>query len=563
MKGYQSYFDRQKLSPQAHRDLVELEEGSAVRSGARGGSPVVKFAALAACAALVVGLGGRWLSTGPGVEPMPTPGAPEASQGAEGGDEDFWANGPGGTVSNPEPSQAALDDEGAVYFRFTAAEPGEGSKVKFPMIAGVDYADVTGQPEVSASLAYNPGSFTVDLTKEDILKLFWGPEGKPAVDNPKTDPGDFPILLMNWAGYTISGQAIYDGNGDLWELRVWGEKGEDSFTLRCAPGGVPPTCVVEGGAATTDVLGVEVSGWYRSYDRDGDDVAEHVCTSEFIAGGVGFRFENVGSGGMTAGTGEAAALGGAKQFNQMTVTQLCHADGFYLDQFAHCDDVPDWAEESFDTLSQAQSYACYGDFAHYLPTVGPQGYGEFYGHHSYQAGICNHLWLRWTHGYDDVEVDVHLPEGGEVFPDPVDVAVPASYDWRLYDGSISDTVPEEYQANFYKPTFRAQDMSLEVVKARMNDKDTGGQSCRFWVLHAGGTVVGYDCSGVSAEYVWSLVEPTLSATTIELGTVTVTHHPDIHHDTAVPAEPSAEVCSLPLTPESTHHSEEHHESHHD
>lgn len=562
MKGYQSYFDRQKLSPQAHRDLVELEEGRAVRSGPQRGGRVMKFAALAACAALVVGLGGRWLSSGPGVEPMPTPGAPEASQGAEGGDEEFWASAPGGTAAG----QPAPDDEGAADFRFqgfTVAGPADGSKLIFPMIAGVDYADVTGQPEVSASLAYNPGSFTVDLTKEDIQKLFWGPEGKPAVDNPKTDPGDFPILLMNWAGYTITGEAIYDGNGDLWELRVWGEKGEDSFTLRCAPGHVPPTCVVEGGAVTTDVLGVEVSGWYRSYDNDGDDVVEHICTSEFIANGVGFRFENVGSGGMTAGTGEATALGCAKQFNQMVVTQLCHADGFYLDQFAHCDDIPDWEEEGFDTLAQAQSHACYGDFAHYLPTAGPQGYGEFYGHHSYQEGLYDRFWLRWTKGYDDVEVEAHLPEGGEVFPNPVDVAVPASYDWRLYDGSISDTVPQEYQADFYKPAFRAQDMSLEVVKARMNDKDTGGQSCRFWVLHAGGTVVGYDCSGVSAEYVWSLVEPTLSATTVELGTVTVTHHPDEHHDTAVPAEPSAEICSLPLAPESTHHSEEHHESHHD
>ena len=62
---------------------------------------------------------------------------------------------------------------------------------------------------------------------------------------------------------------------------------------------------------------------------------------------------------------------------------------------------------------------------------------------------------------------------------------------------------------FYKPAFRAGDMSLEVVKARMRDHDTGGEICHFYVLHDNGVVVGYDCSGVSAEYVWSLVEATL------------------------------------------------------
>ena len=87
--------------------------------------------------------------------------------------------------------------------------------------------------------------------------------------------------------------------------------------------------------------------------------------------------------------------------------------------------------------------------------------------------------------------------------------MPESYDWRLYHGPISDTVPEEYRMSFYKPAFRAGDMSLEVVKARMRDHDTGGEICHFYVLHDNGTVVGYDCSGISAQQVWALVEATL------------------------------------------------------
>jgi len=495
MKQYQTYFDRQTVSPQLHERLLALETAEIPKTQ-RKGTVYMKLGALAACAALLIGVVPKLLSPGPAVTPDPT--TPAA-------------------VSTPEASQPVLDDVGqGDHAAFVAAGPADASKLMFPMIAGVDYADATNTPEAAPAIIFPKGSFAVPLDKEDIQKLFWGPEGKPAMDNPKTDPGDFPLMLMNWAGYIISGEAMYDGNGDLWELRVWGTKGEDSFTLRAAVGQLPPTCVVLKSTVTTNVIGAEVSGWYQSYDHDGDDAVEHICTSQFVANGVGFRFTNVGSGGMTAGTDEATGLGGAKLFNQMVVTQLCHTDGFYLDQFAHNDNIPSWAEENYDTLAQAvagaENFAFNhpeADFLSYLPTQGPEGFGEFHARLSYQEEVRKTFFVRWTKGYDDVEVDVHLPEGGEVFPDPVDINVPESYDWRLYDGAICDVVPEEYQGNFYKPAFRAQDMSLEVVKARMRDKDTGGESCNFWMLHDNGTAVGYSCSGVSAEYVWSLVEATL------------------------------------------------------
>lgn len=497
MKNYVSYMNNQAISAHLHDKLLSLETAETPRPQ-RKGRTYMKFGALCACAALLIGLGAGVLTPTPAVAPGPSQAAATA----------------GPIATEPVPDDAGDGDHAA----FTSAGPGDAAKLNFPMVAWVDYADVTNDPEPAASLAYDPGSFSVPLDKEDIQKLFWGPDGKPAVEDPKADPGDFPILLMNWAGYVISGGATYDGNGDLWELWVRGEKGEDFFTLRAAPGRIPPTCMVESGAVVTDVLGAEVSGWYRSYDRDGDGAVEHVCASELIANGVGFRFENVGSGGMTDEE-EADGLGGAKLFNQMVVTQLCHTDGFYLDQFAHTDDIPSWMEEGYDTLSQAVSGAenfALGhpevDFLSYFPSEGPAGFGEFYGHHSYQADNYNYFWLRWTKGYDDVEVEVRFPEGDSTdyaHSQLVDVAIPESYDWRLYDGSISDSVPQEYRQSFYKPAFRAEDMSLEIVQARMRGKDTGGESCRFYVLHDNGVVVSYNCSGVSAEYVWSLVEQTL------------------------------------------------------
>lgn len=486
MNGYRSYMDRQYVSETGHRRLLDLEPP---KNAQRKGAKIMALGTLAACAALIAGLSIHALAPsapGPAADAAPSP------------------------AVSAVPTYAA--DDGGDRAGFEAQGPAEDAELMFPMIAWVGYADVTDDPQLDADLALPDGAFSVALDKEDVQTLFWGADGKPAVEDPKTDPGDFPIMLMNWAGYSITGGATYDGNGDLWELYVQGVKGEDSFTLRAAPGHIPPTCIGESGASVTDVLGVAVSGWYRSYDRDGDGEVEPVCVSQFLANGVGFRFENVGSGGSRAGTDEATDLGGAMTFNSMVVTQLCRADGFYLDPFARNENVPAWAEEQFDSLSQVQSYAGYPRFAPYLPTQGPKGYGGFSAHLSYQQDHYDTLRLCWSRGYDDVAVEIRLSEGDSndwLLDDLVDVSVPASYDWRLYDGPIRDAVPEEYQQSFYAPVFRAEDMSLEVVKARMTGHDTGGERYRFYVLHENGAVVGYDCAGVGAEYVWGLVEATL------------------------------------------------------
>lgn len=488
MEAYKCFMDKQTMSEAALARVLALEPPR------RETKNWTRQLALAASLLVVVGIAAFSLWRGAGVGPQP----PVA-----------------GLVTPPAASDEPFVDD-YQGSGFIAQGPEGKVKFMFPDIHGVDYADVNGQPELAQSIALPDGSFTVELGKEDILKAFWGPEGKPAVEHFKADTGDFPLMLMKWVGYEITGNVIYDGNGDLWQLTVYGEKGEDSFTLRAAPGHIPPTCCVESGAVTTQVIDTEVKGWYRSYDRDGDDKIEHVCTSEFIAHDVGIRFENVGAGGMRAGTDEATDLGGAMLFNQMFVTQMCHYDGgLYLDHIAHTDDIPAWRNEKFENLAQAREETA---FAPYLPAAEPEGYAayrgnkDFGGHLYYQEGSHNWLFVRWGRGYDDVEVTVWLPENPQGYPqneNVVDVNVPASYDWRLYDGPICDVVPQEYQMDFYKPMFRAGDMSLAVVEARGNQKDTGGMSYHFRVLHDNGVVVDYDCSAVTAEYVWSLVEATL------------------------------------------------------
>ena len=501
MNAYRDYMDRQRVSDGLHQRLAALGESAPAEATPQKrsffGGRRFDFGALAACAVLFVGIGAGWLIAGPQsarhgpdvVAPLTT----QPSEPAESGD--VLAVEP--TLA---PDDAAITDTGA--FRLMENQV----KTHFYALPALKFVDASGEPEIAASIALPEGSFEVDLTLADLQKVFWGKDGKPEDLEPDTE---LPWALY-WGGCTVWARAIYDGEGELWQLTVHGEREGDEFTLTAAPGHLPVQCCVvlsDQEAATTEVNGTAVTSWYQSYDRDGDDADEVVCTSEFMANGYGYRFENIGAPQVTGETYDREA---AIYFNTLFVRQALSDGGLYLDELARNDDIPAWRSQRYTTLGKARMEEA---FAPYLPESAPyEGKGEFNSWLQYQEGSYNHMWVHWLKNYDYVEVAVYLPEGEGGFDytdEPVDVNVPESYDWRLYDGPICDSVPEEYQMSFSKPTFRAEDMSLEVVKARMHPHDTGGEICSFYVLHENGVVVGYNCSGVTAEYVWSLVEATL------------------------------------------------------
>ena len=96
----------------------------------------------------------------------------------------------------------------------------------------------------------------------------------------------------------------------------------------------------------------------------------------------------------------------------------------------------------------------------------------------------------------------------------VDVGAPETYDLRLYPVPRADSVPEEYRETVDNPVFRAEDMSREIVEARAyapNEAgDTNSLRISFSVLHPGGTLVGYNCEGLTVDRVWALVSETLA-----------------------------------------------------
>ena len=322
MKYYDSYMDRQEISRETHGKLLEL---SARR---RPGQRWLKYGALAACAALIVGVGVWRL--------VPVSDPPDISCEAGQFAADYTPL-PGETDTvGPDYAGTSQTDDAATSF--VVSSPTEGGKQMFPMIPYINYSSTIDHPDydmydMALDRVYAPGSFMVDLTKEDIQTIFWGPEGKPEAVHPKTEQGDLPWMLF-WGGYTIRGSALYDGQGRLVDLTISGERDRASFTLALCPGALPFSCVVYADSRNepSDVLGVSVAGWSRVYDRFGGSEVNYICGSEFMTeGGVGVRFVNQNSP-MQAeyGGDEDMALGGTQSFNALFVRQAI-AGGLYLD----------------------------------------------------------------------------------------------------------------------------------------------------------------------------------------------------------------------------------------
>lgn len=360
MKYYKSYMDRQEASPELHEKLLQLEPPKKRR-----GTVWTRYGTLAACAALIIGLGMWRLAPGP----APAEDAQNASQfvpdyNPQPGEQD--TAGPDAPAPAPAPdSQAAAMDTAGPDLKGENMEgsasrkyPGDslvvsspraggdvGGKLAFPMVPFINYQNITDTDTVSMDWCWAKGTFRIFLTREDIQTIFWGPEGKPEADYPKTEQGDLPWMLF-WDGYTIRAHAWYSPEGKLLEVFLTGERGESSFELRMYPGQLPTTCLYDPDVDTSEVFGTEVTGWSRLCDWDGDGQDDYICGSEFITrNDIGIRFENRGSSLRAEYTqGGDMDLGGVCTFNALFVRWALAEDGGpYLDHLltAECPDDPD------------------------------------------------------------------------------------------------------------------------------------------------------------------------------------------------------------------------------
>lgn len=442
MKYYKSYMDRQEITPAVHEKLLDLEPPKK-RSGLW-----LKYGALAACAALIIGVG-------------------------------VWRMFPA-DIPAPGSVQPGPQEPGSI----------QEDSSQSPLLQ-LDYGEAGHSADAAYSIALPKGSFSRALTEEDLTSLF-GEE----------DPLN---TQLGWEGAELSASCIFTAEGKPWEGTVTGRRvtgGADDFyaVLTLAPDALPLSCTVSPADGVTQCWGVEVTGRYGGIYGEGSDKEVWLPESrevEFVAHGVGFRLCIYGQEGegdqveaMVSRFVRYAIADGGVDLSCLTVDPS---------------DIPEWREESFETLAQARQET---DFAPYLPQSAPiSDYGEFYGRLSFQDGVQNMLFVRWSRGYDDVEVCVY--RDGYYPYHLVDPDEPEAYDLRLYSIPWCDSVPEEYRETVNDPAFRAEDMSLTIVEARGREHDTGGMTYSFDVLHPDGTLVSYHCDGMTAQQVWALVEETL------------------------------------------------------
>ena len=229
MKYYKMYMNRQEVSPELHARLLSLTEE---RKPAPARRAWVRWGAMAACCALVAGLGLWRISSparsGPGAEgPNISPGTSQTAQPGP----DLSAEGDGFVVTGPDGSAGTCWEYGP------SAGEGSGSAgscwVNFFSIPYINYQNVDGRPAADVALSWElmEGSFSEALTREDIQTIFWGAGGKPADAS-----GDLPWTL-SWEGYTVKGSALYDKGGDLLWVTLEGEGGGSAVHPLPAAGG--------------------------------------------------------------------------------------------------------------------------------------------------------------------------------------------------------------------------------------------------------------------------------------------------------------------------------------
>ena len=156
------------------------------------------------------------------------------------------------------------------------------------------------------------------------------------------------------------------------------------------------------------------------------------------------------------------------------------------------------------TLAEAGDVSVLGN---YVPEKLPGGYVWESGAmtENQESGDAESISLHWINGMDSIEIFISQPNVEDIIL--VDITKPETYDVRLYEIPYGQTVPEKYRESFNNPVFRAADMSLDIVEARMkavaDAGDTDTPRGRFAVLYEDGVLVRFSGRG-SAEEIWEM-----------------------------------------------------------
>lgn len=322
MESYRSYMDRITVSDALHEKLMQLPE----KAPAKPKPPLfLRTAALAACAALLVGAGayGIWQLT-ESERPMSVVSSSsmalaEAIDLAP-ADEDF------------EPGQKSIG--GYETHETRAGVP----IVCYHILPWIDYGEGGTTSVSSLDWDFPPDAVRLDLTHEQIAALLGGE--------------DALTTHLDWGAYELTGRAAWNPDGTFAAAYIQGYEGPlDHWEFLVWAGQLPPTCVALAESVTQDI-------WNVSVTAEKIDTESGVSRSvSFMQDDYGYRFSLTG-----------ADADHAELLVSRLVRRMIADDGFYPDRLssdgtihlppASPDPVyPDTAEPSLpgDTSSAAMS----------------------------------------------------------------------------------------------------------------------------------------------------------------------------------------------------------------
>lgn len=468
MDNYKHYMDRMEPSPALHQRLMDMQSDQRHRKSQN--IPWKAAAGLAACCALVLGLAGYGISrhfhpsaTVPLDTQLPATEVP-VSAPAEA------TQTPVTTLEPPTEMPVSVPD---IVVDLTATSFTVEHPVVLPEDNGIQYPALAYTIDGAPALALMEGSHREDLTRADILQIFWG-----VVPDPYEETADMPSALC-WEGYTVQGSATYLADGSLYQVGISGTKGEQSFSLSLAPDTMPFACGIYPESAVQEIRGITV----RTHAYENNTEAQLMSRS------VGIRMVS---------TGDPTLC------NALIAWATQEDCPISLEHLLVPEFLPFWKDAQYDTLAEVRDAET--DFLPWIPADVPFADWAFTARMTWQENMEHTLFLRWSKGYDDITITISLPQPGEDLPVPVDAGNPASYDRRLYDQPFSETVPDEYWDSVVNtPCFRLEDITMDILQSRAIPKDTGGTSYRFQVLTPDGVLLSYGLSGISAEEALDLV----------------------------------------------------------
>ena len=454
MNRYRNYMNRVALPEEAHRQLMVRLTGktSARHPGRR---------ALAACCALALLAAGGVLLLRGGEDTPLLAATPQVSQTGE---------------ALPPATASSAPSAPVQEHTLVVEDPFEGQPHGFFNVESVDYTDCTDAGAISADrIALPQGWFQEPMTAQQIITALGGED-------------EVPWTLL-WAGFGLDGTVWYDGQGQVWQAVVTGEKGEDTLSLVLAPGQIPLTGCFYPDAVTTLYNGVEVTAYFLERQEEGSTVYEY--HANFIREGTGVCFTYTSPNQDTA--------------SWMTDVLVRHSAGMQLMTTSHLvpSSIPDWRSESL-TMEQARAE----DLGAYLPQDPP----GFAFESAWRELGQDRDWLRvsWWQGMDSCSVTVSRPQEAPGCMDPGDRA---RYDINLYTIPWADSVPDEIMfGGFQNPVFRVEDLTQEIVaaRARWEDQDAGDTDgwrySQFGVWYEeAGILVKYSARGIAPEVLFDLI----------------------------------------------------------